>query len=72
LRADLIVTAVRQRVARDCWAGAARSPIRVADPVLWNRLLLLTAAEHLSSRQWNGSVPCSTTATHRELGPPGV
>ena len=46
--ANQMVTEVGQRVTRDL-LGPART---VADPVWVNRRLLLTAAEHLSSRQW--------------------
>jgi transposase len=47
--ANQMVTEVRQRVTRDQLGrrGAAR------DPVWVNRRLLLTAADHLSPKQWN-------------------
>jgi transposase len=43
-----MVTEVRQRVTRDLLGHRGT----VADPVWVNRRLLLTAAEHLSPRQW--------------------
>jgi transposase len=47
--ANQMVTEVRQRVTRDQLGRRGT----VADPVWVNRRLLLTAAEHLSPRQWN-------------------
>ena len=46
--ANQMVTEVRQRVTRDLMGRRGT----VADPVWVNRRLLLTAAEHLSPRQW--------------------
>jgi transposase len=46
--ANQMVTEVRQRVTRDLLGRRGT----VADPVWVNRRLLLTAAEHLSPRQW--------------------
>src|SRR5215218_9639216 len=46
--ANQMVTEVRQRVTRDLLGHRGT----VADPVWVNRRLLLTAAEHLSPRQW--------------------
>jgi hypothetical protein len=43
-----MVTEVRQRVTRDLLGRRGT----VADPVWVNRRLLLTAAEHLSTKQW--------------------
>jgi transposase len=47
--ANRMVTEVRQRVTRDLLGRRGT----VADPIWVNRRLLLTAAEHLSPRQWN-------------------
>jgi transposase len=46
--ANQMVTEVRQRITRDLLGRRGA----VADPVWVNRRLLLTAAEHLSPRQW--------------------
>jgi transposase len=46
--ANQMVTEVRQRITRDLLGRRGT----VADPVWVNRRLLLTAAEHLSPRQW--------------------
>jgi transposase len=46
--ANQMVTEVRQRVTRDLLGRRGT----VADPVWVNRRLLLTAAEHLSTKQW--------------------
>jgi transposase len=46
--ANQMVTEVRQRVTRDLLGRRGT----VADPVWVNRRLLLTAAEHLSAKQW--------------------
>ena len=46
--ANQMVTEVRQRVTRDLLGRRGT----IADPVWVNRRLLLTAAEHLSPRQW--------------------
>jgi transposase len=46
--ANQMVTEVRQRVTRDLLGRRGT----VADPIWVNRRLLLTAAEHLSPRQW--------------------
>jgi Transposase len=46
--ANHMVTEVRQRVTRDLLGRRGT----VADPVWVNRRLLLTAAEHLSAKQW--------------------
>ena len=43
-----MVTEVRQRVTRDLLGRRGT----VADPVWVNRRLLLTGAEHLSTKQW--------------------
>jgi hypothetical protein len=43
-----MLTEVRQRVTRDQLGRRGR----VADPVWVNRKLLLTGAEHLSTKQW--------------------
>ncbi len=47
--ANAMVTEVRQRVTRDLLGR--RGTVR--DPVWVNRRLLLTGAEHLSTKQWN-------------------
>ena len=47
--ANQMVTEVRQRVTRDLLGRRGT----VADPVWVNRRLLLTDAEHLSTKQWN-------------------
>ena len=47
--ANTMVTEVRQRVTRDLLGRRGT----VADPIWVNRRLLLTGAEHLSSKQWN-------------------
>jgi len=46
--ANIMITEVRQRVTRDLLGRRGT----VADPVWVNRRLLLTGAEHLSSKQW--------------------
>ena len=46
--ANQVVTEVRQRVTRDLLGRRGT----VADPMWVNRRLLLTAAEHLSAKQW--------------------
>ena len=46
--ANRMLTEVRQRVTRDQLGRRGR----VADPVWVNRKLLLTGAEHLSTKQW--------------------
>jgi transposase len=47
--ANTMVTEVRQRVTRDLLGRRGT----VVDPIWVNRRLLLTGAEHLSSKQWN-------------------
>ena len=55
--ANTMVTEVRQRVTRDLLGRRGT----VADPVWVNRRLLLTGAEHLSTKQWHRlSRSCST------------
>ena len=51
--ANQMVTEVRQRVTRDLLGHRGT----VADPVWVDRRLLLTAAEHLSPKQWAAAPP---------------
>jgi transposase len=67
--ANQMVTEVRQRVTRDLLGRRGT----VADPVWVNRRLLLTGADHLSTKQWRRSTPCWTAATPRtRSAPPGA
>ena len=57
--ANTMITEVRQRVTRDLLGRRGT----VADPVWVNRRLLLTGAEHLSTKQWERLQALQTATT---------